>query len=189
MTNETQRDELIHALICGLVDNERAVELDCRAMPSRVDWRCKVDLNDMGKVIGRQASHIKAMKVMVSLMGRRYAEDWRFVVVDPPEGKRGRDVIIPNATEYDEAGAVAFLRELLGAMIDETPAIAITKQQGSGVLTYGFKVCPQSYADTARMLDPVQVTKFETLAPIAALGTLWRAYGRQEGCIFTIELA
>jgi hypothetical protein len=39
------------------------------------------------------------------------------------------------------------------------------------------------------MLDPVQVTKFETLAPIAALGTLWRAYGRQEGCIFTIELA
>lgn len=186
MTNEDQRAGLITRLIEALIDDPRKLELDARPMPRRVDWRAKVDINDTGKLIGKKAAHLKALRVLVALMGARYAEDWRFAVHDPDDGERVEREPIQMAGKNFNAGPMAvFLAEILQAVLDASPGVDIVTAPAEDAFT--FRIRPASVGDYERLVEPVPVG-YDSLAPVAALGTLFRAYGRQLGANFRIEV-
>lgn len=185
MTNEDKRAELITKLIDCLIDDPRKTQLEARPMTRRVNWKAKVAINDTGKLIGKLGAHLKAIRVLVGLMGQRFGEDWRFAVEDPDDGERREPVRIERVAAYDPAPATAFLGEILGAILDEPAAINLTQDISSAGCSYTFTIAARVIQDYERLVEPFAIG-YEQLAPVAALGTIFRAYGRQQGVDFRV---
>lgn len=192
MTNEDTRRPLITRLINGLIDDERSLELDSVALVRRVNWRAKVDINDMGKVIGRQAAHLYSLRVLLNLMGAKFGEDWRLEVTDPDAGDRVDKGMVPAAKSYDPRPTRDLICEIMEATGHDAFTVEIqttTKSESSPDhrLEYKFIIRPATRSDLELLLTKVTVGRVE-LTPVAALGTIFRAYGRQQGVSFTIEV-
>lgn len=186
MTNEETRFKLVTQLIEGLIDDPRSLELTTLSFPRRVNWRAKVSINDTGKVIGKKASHLHSLRAVIALMGARYQEDWKLAVEDPDDGERADKPRIPRSENIDIAPATMFLTAIMQAvLVDPTPITAELLGDNS---EYRFTILPQSDADYERLATAVPVGVGQALTPIAGLGTLYRAYGRQQGAHFTINL-
>lgn len=187
MSNEGKRKDIIKALITGLIDDAQSLRLDAAEMPRRVNWRAKVDINDTGKLIGKKAAHLYSLRVLISLMGARFGEDWRFEVSDPDDGERKEKAEIQRVKEIDASPVREFLFRILEGVIAERPEIHFVAQTNEyGWREYAFTILATK-ADYSRLTTPVMVGR-EKLAPVAALGTLFRAYGRQQGVSFTIQV-
>ncbi len=184
MTNEDQKAELISRLIETLVDDPRRIELDAQTMPRRVNWRAKVDINDTGKLIGKKAAHLKSIRVLVCLMGQRFGEDWRFAVTDPDDAPRKEPRPIPPAENFNAGPACVFLKEILVAILDESPEVDILCDSAGD---FTFRIRAKAIQDYERLVEPIPVG-YDSLTPIAALGTLFRAFGRQQGVNFRVEV-
>lgn len=184
MTNEDQRAPLIVRIIEAIIDDARSLELDTEPLTRRVNWRAKVNVNDAGKLIGKKGAHLKALRVLVGLMGQRFGEVWHVAVDDPDEGDIHEKPPIPMATDYKPAEALAFLVEILDAILTEKPSIGVAP--GVEPSEFLFVIWPTSVADFETLVKPYNLGR-EEIAPIAALGTLFRAYGRQQGVNFRIE--
>lgn len=188
-THEDERLELIEHLLTALINDPRKMTLEARVLPRRVNWRVKVDINDTGKLIGRQACHLKALRAIVFSLGARYGEDWRLDVDDPDDAERLPITRTPDAEAYDVAPALTLLREVLAALLQEVPYVEV---QGAGS-SFNLKISAVLVQDYEALATPVPVERdprrpFEQMTPIAALGTLWRAIGRQGGASLTVEV-
>lgn len=188
MTHEDARRELIEALLTALIDDPRRLTLEARVLPRRVNWRAKVDINDTGKLIGQKASHIKALRAVVGALGSRFGEDWRLDVEEPDDGDRRPVVRTPDASSYDVAPALTLLRDVLAALLE---AEAFVSVEGGGS-SYNLKVEAVLVQDYEVLATPVlcdyDPRRPEQMTPVAALGTLWRAIGRQGGASLTVEV-
>lgn len=184
MTNEEQRYELVTQLIEGLIDDPRSLELSASTLPRRVNWRAKVDINDMGKLIGKQACHLYALRAIITAMGNRFQEDWKFQAVDPNEGPRADKPRVPRSPNVNMGPSMQFLMKILEAIL-ATQADLEGEATADGF--HRFKITIRNPEDYQRLVTAVQVGR-DTLTPIAALGTLFRAYGRQQGASFTVEV-
>ncbi len=196
MTNEAQRQDLVTKLVADLLADPRALELDAHAMTRRVNWTAKVDINDIGKLIGKKGAHLKALNLIVSLLGQRFGEDWRFSPVDPDDRPLATRDPVPDPQPVDRLSVAAFLREVLGGVLDEDPEITV-EQRAASDLT--FVVRARAVQDYERLVEEVVIREpytdregvdrpAERLAPVAAIGTLFRAYGLRLGWKFRVEV-
>lgn len=186
MTNEDKRASLITSLIEALVDDPRRIELDARTMPRRVNWTTRVDINDTGKVIGTMASHLEALRCLISLMGIRYGEDWRFNVAEPEDGERVKKGRIPEAKNWNCQRAYTLLTEILDAVLDMPATVEIVQVPGAPSAT--FIVRASAIQDYERLAAAREIEDGKRIEPVSALGTLFRAIGRQQGARISIEV-
>lgn len=186
MTNEDQRARLICRLVESIIDNSRALELEAQPMTRRVNWRAKVNVNDAGKLIGKKGAHLKSIRVLVGLMGQHFGEVWRFDVVDPDEAEIvEKDPIAPaTAALYDTRPARELLVDVLETFCAERPGIVSEVNADAEIV---FTIQPKSVRDYETLVEGYNLGR-EQLTPVAALGTLFRAYGRQQGVTFRVEV-
>lgn len=185
MIGHEKRVLLLVQLINGLIDQRARLELEAVALPRRVNWKAKVDINDTGKLIGKKAAHLFSLRVLIALMGKRFSEEWRLTVLDPDEGERLPSPPPPRPREFNPSLAQDFLGQVLDAMLDENPLIIV--ERGPGALEFAFVIHCKSVSDYERLVTAIGVGR-EELTPVAALGTLFRAYGHQQGVAFRIEV-
>lgn len=175
---------LVTRLICALIDNERELELRANELPRRVNWIAKVGINDTGKLIGGGARHVRSLRAVLSVIGSKHGEDWRFIAENPEDGERRTEFerrgFNPNHLPGEE---LALLRLTLEAMLTTPPAIDLLGGDGE----YQFTINCGAVQDYEVLATPVTVG-FNTLTPIAALGTLWKAYAQQQGARYTVHL-
>lgn len=187
MTNDGRRAELIARLINGLIDDDQGLALEAVGLPRRVNWRAQVDINDTGKLIGKKAAHLYSLRVLITLMGARYGEDWRLEVLDPEEGERSERPPIPHAKNFDPAPLIELLSMILDAILAESATIQTERASKDGQDVHLLRVQAKSMADYEKLVTAVIVGR-EQLTPVAALGTLFRAYGRQRGAHIWVEV-
>lgn len=187
MTNNERRAPLIARLITGLIDDDKGLELEAVNLPRRVNWRAQVDINDTGKVIGKKAAHLYSLRVMITLMGARFGEEWRLEVMDPEEGERVNRPARPQDPNFDPAGLVDFLGQILDAILSENATIQAEPAEMDGLQGHLLRIHARAMKDYEILATAIPVGR-ETLTPVAALGTLFRAYGRQLGAHVWVEV-
>lgn len=191
MSNDGKRAPLIARLINGLIDQSDHLELEAVVLPRRVNWNAKVDINDAGKLIGKKAAHLYSLRVLLLLMGKRFGEEWRLTALDPDEAPRVESSVPARPRDFNPSVAQDFLGQILDAILAEPAAVSVVRD--SDPLDFVFVIRAKSTADYEILVTKVMVgTVYKSgpieLTPVAALGTLYRAYGRQQGVNFRVEV-
>ncbi len=183
MTHEDERADLISRLLEALVDAPRDLELDAVPLTGRVNWRCKVNISDTGRIVGKLGAHMRALKVVIAAMGRRYQEDWRFEMIEPDDGVRQDRPKMPAPKSYNPSDAGSLLLSIVSAITAHAPEVTIRHS----LPDFHFQLGGLTQQDHSILVTPLTVDRASD-PPCAALSTLWRAYGRQHGVNFFIEL-
>lgn len=175
----------LERLVAALLDHPRKLEFDATRLPSRVNVRVRVDVEDAGKVIGIKGAHVKALQLVAARLGDRLGQLWALRVDDPEEAPRpGKKQDAPPAASFDPFVDVQLLSEVLACLIGLGFTCDYRRDPGSGD-AWTFVVVPAGFAEHETLVDKAPGSE-ETL--VAALGTLFRAVGRRQGVGYKIEL-
>lgn len=188
--NEENCAPIIEGLLLAMVDDKRAVTLEANCLPGRVNWMFRVDINDTGKVIGIGGSHIRAMNLLVGLMGKQAGAEWHAVAMDPSGVERiGRSVAaVPKAfNATPDWTLLCQLLVALGINADVAPTGNITAG-------YTFQVRGSGQQDQAALLDMhavhykrAGIPMKEEVNVVGAIGTLFRAIARRQGVRYRLD--
>lgn len=184
-TAEQTTGAILERLILALVDHPQDAELEAITLPSRINWRLRVNINDAGKVIGKKGAHVIALKLLIAKMGDRLGQVWDLKVIDPEEGRREVSAarLVPVSGHHSPTADAAMLDDLLEAVTGNTYAIAAN---ATGAADFTFTITPNDWPAHEALVDKAAGTE-ETL--IAAIGTLYRAVGRRQGVGYAVEVA
>lgn len=188
--------ELIVRLASALVDDARAVQVEMQPLTKRVNFLVKVDINDHGKLVGRRGAHLKALKLIVKLMGQRHGESWELRALDPDESDREDRPQAKAPDTYDAHDALALLCDVLIQILEEKHEVGFVEDPRN---TFIFTIKASVVQDYERLAveqhevvpekgDPSDgdYRPAETMTLVAALGTFWYAYGRRDGVRFRV---
>lgn len=188
MIDHDQTTLLLRRLLESFTDHHGDLELKFREMPGRVDWLLKGNLNDQGKLVGRQAAHIKAIKFILAELGEVAGEQYFIRLMEANAGERGMPApprVAP--ADYDTTPAMELLYDLLKAMLDEPPTIGLIKDMAGDQPGWTFRIQCGRIQDYEKLIEPVDGEPAnQTL--LTSLGTLFRAAGNKDGVSFKIEV-
>lgn len=182
----TRSHNLLLRLLESLVDNPREIDLAVDDQAHSVNWTVKVAVDDRGTVIGKNASHAKAIQFLMALVGMRAGERYRIKIDVPRDLVRAKDRPRRTATAYNPEDAIALLDELLRLLDGWEAKVVCDETRDAGELSYLFTIISMGMSnDLTIPCDPIGNGNASTA--LAAIGTLWRAYGQREGVKFIVE--
>jgi len=192
MTSLETTHALLEDLLLSLVDKEGALTLRANEHTGRIDWTVGVDINDITKIIGKGGAHMRAIRLIVDLMGRAKnpVEIWNFEHDEPEEGLRHRREDMEQPNFHDPEDDTILLSEILSA-IGVDCSVAVSGAIAGG---FDFSIRPHSQAANQALLEPHEAIykrwqkEREPLNLAAALGTLWRAVGKKNGVRYRVSV-
>lgn len=188
MPDLAHSEGLITRLLEAMVDNPRNIRIEQDQKSRLLKWRVWVDARDYGKAAGRRGTHVRALSTVVGLMGKR-SQSWWVLRLEDSDGEQGARVEIQDAETFDPRATVELLGLVLAAFL---PRPALLQAQlsplydGTIVVTLGIR--PDSDGDLA-LLTNVIADELGEITPLDALGTIFRAIGRQLGVVLKVEVA
>lgn len=183
IVNEETCSPIIERLLLAMVDNRRAVFLEANVLPGRVNWSFRVDVDDNGKIIGMDGVHLRAIQLVIELMGKGIGEQWVGNALDPLESHRNAPRRASTPETHSTVEDVRLLNELLVGL----GVSAFVSQQGNLAEGYTFQIAPSRHQDHHALLDLHEAIyrrnqkSRDPLNLIGALGTLFRSIGRRQG--------
>lgn len=189
MRHEELCSPIIERLLCALVDDQRSVELQANCLPGRINWSWIVDVNDTGKVIGKSGVHLRALQLVVELMGKVPGEEWRAKPEDPVGVERSRRPDTETPLTHSALGDYALLMEILTAL-----KINVAGKMGGTIKDgFTFTLTGQQVQHHEALLEAHEAIyernqkEREPLNLLGALGTIFRAIGRRQGVRYRID--
>lgn len=179
---------LIRRLLESFTDHHADLDLRFREMPGRVDWLLAGNINDQGKLVGRQAAHIKAVKFILAELGDVAGEQYFIRLEEAAAGERGMPAPprVPPP-DYNTAPTAKLLFDLLSALLDQPPVIGLIKDTTGDKPGWTFRIQCVRVQDYEKLVAPVDDDPSnQTL--LTSLGTLFRAAGNKDGVSFKIEV-
>lgn len=176
---ETSR--LLRALIELIVDRPADLTVDYLVLPAgRIDFRVLPNINDQGKVVGKQGAHVKTLKFLLAQIGEAAGQQFVLRLEQDDAGKRepsaGRPLAFGNAARY-----VKVLRELIDALFENEVEIRLDMEPLGSATEYLFRLYPMEAADYARLVEVQPAGEFQGQSLAVALATLFRAAGLRDG--------
>lgn len=183
--------ELIARLVGGMVDSPDEIVIaptDSEDL-SFVKWWVAVDSSDFGKLVGKRSTHRIALGLIISLMGKKHNAIWR-LQIEYPDADRVNKPRIPRAETFDPLPTLALLHQTIAAIAEEPAHVTVTQAMEfvDAVIVVTMKIAPRTRADEALLQETFEVSG-ENLTPLDALGTIFRAIGRQLGVAIKVEVA
>lgn len=181
MNHIEQTEELLRKLMESFLFFPRDLHIEPKGEDGRIDFVIEVHPDDQKLAIGFRGCHIKAMHLILHMIGRAEKKDYRFVLVDrvPQQSERAAPQI---AQRYDPLPAKALLLELLKAVFDYTPIIEMTRSEVAP-LTYTFSIICATEHDWLRLTTK---TGRDAINLEGAIGTIYRAWANKDGVVFNI---
>ena len=180
--------ELLGRLIEVITDYPRDLSIRIRNMRGRAEFFVTPNINDQGKVVGKHGSHIKALKLLIAQIGERHGQQLVIRLEEDTNGERLPDPVRKAASPaYSCTAHKQLLNDVLAAILDEAPAVAVDRDVTGGSTLYVFTIEAQRIQDYERLVTP-GVGEFEGQTVISALGTLFRAAGLRDGVGFKLEV-
>lgn len=189
MRHEEFCSPIIERLLCALVDDQRAVELQANCLPGRINWSWIVDINDTGKVIGKSGVHLRALQLVIEVMGQVANEEWCAKPEDPIGVERERRPDTPTPATHNALAAYGLLLDVLTAMqIKVDGCVSGTIKDGFNFILRSNGV--QHHDAMTEPREAIYERNQKERAPLtleAALGTIFRAIGRRQGVRYRIS--
>lgn len=177
---------LLRSLIELLVDRPADLTVDYRMMHGRVDFIVMPNINDQGKVVGKQGAHVKALKFLLARIGESAGQQYVLRLDEDPWGKREPEKPKPEAPPtYSYAKHLMVLGDILKAFHPEWTDVSVTAVPGQ---RYVFRISTASGLDYGLLVSQRQGGEFEGQSLVTALGTLYRAAGLRDGVEMRIEV-
>jgi len=178
---------LLRRTIETIIDHPRDLNIDYRLLHGRVDFIVLPNINDQGKVVGKMGAHIKALKLLMSLLGERQGVQFVLRLEEDTEGTRLPDPVRkPAQPTYSCSAHKQLLSDILKAILDEAPSVTVERDLTGGSVLYVFRIEAQRVQDYERLVVPGEDQDGQTV--ISALGTLFRAAGLRDGVGFKLEI-
>lgn len=181
MNHIEQTEDLLRRLMESYLFFPRDLHIEPKGDGARTDFVVEVHPDDQKLAIGYRGCHIKAMFLILALIGRAEKKDYRFVLVDrvPQLSERAAPI---QAQRYDPFPARNLLLETLKAIFEDTPIVEMT---GSDFppLNYTFLIRCAGENDWLRLTSSI---RRDDLTLEGALGTIFRAWANKDGVVFKI---
>lgn len=188
MTDPTEITLLLRRLLESFTDHHQDIELDFRAMRGRVDWLLKGNIDDQGKLVGKQAAHIKALKFILAAIGEKAGEQYFIRLLEAETGERGapspRRIAPPD---YNPEPTLELLHDLLRELLEQSPLVEAFDDHNQDLLGWKFLITCHSIQDHERLVgEEGAVPNAPSL--LDALGTLFCAAGNRDGVSFKLDV-
>lgn len=194
-----QAEELVCRLICALVNHPDEVRLERAEFTRDTRWSVHLHVDDAGKVIGKEAAHVRSISLLLGLIGLR--SKWRYslrVLNSSDVGSAPQHRERPEPPDkYDPTAAKALLLDVLGAILEEHPEVDLTskavhplnrKNPSSPKVEFTFAVRAAGAQDHDTLGEAFGPDEEHRMSAEAALGTLWRAIGKKDGVSFIVAV-
>ena len=189
-------EKLLRKLVLSFIDYPEELRIKTVEIKSvgttrpGVFFAMQVHQADFGKTLGKQASHIKALQYLMYELGESIGHDYRLKLEESIKGERmapwARNKPVSNV---DVPSACAFLKSIVLSLF-------AWPETGTGLTVIPRYTGP---SEITLDIDPVTLEGYENLTvaydddefdqtSIAALGTLFRAYGQKEGVRFRLQV-
>lgn len=180
--SETAAGDALQDLIRALASEPDRIDLEVAVLPRRLNFFVRPPINDAGKLIGKQGTHVAALSVVAAAMGDRFDAEWTFHVREPEDGARRPRVTPPaDPARHDPTADLDLLRRVLEAC--GGPGYEVGAEP-EGDAAWAFVVRSETHAEH-EVLAGQRPPNGETL--VSALGTLFRAVGRRQGVAYRIQ--
>jgi len=176
---------LLKRLLEVVIDYPRDLELDYRLLVGRTDWRIRGNINDQGKLVGRQGAHIKAVGFIMSAIGNSRGQQY---VVRLEEGQGERHPEIgrrPASPTYSCTAKLQLLKDILAEVLEEPAEVQVWKDGCDSPPTFVFTIVAKRIQDYESL---VQAPFADESTLIGACGTLFRAAGHCDGVVLKLEV-
>lgn len=200
MTETQQLSDLLRDLAGALVDKPEAIRVATQAaLDGTSYWAVKGDPEDESKLVGRDGSHVNALRLVVQEIGRANGKVYTFRLITDNDARARPPGNPRDVLEYDPRPARDLLCRILAEL--ELAEFAVEVGPGAGPrnsLRFDFAVRVKEAADYSELLKPRRLVLREGSAraeevavemPIVdALGTLFRAIAKRAGVRFQINV-
>lgn len=179
-----QLSVLIQDLLGLLIEYPRDLRVTHQLHPGRIDFRIRPNINDQGRVVGRDGTHIRAIKLLLSRAGERYGIQVVAVLDEDETGRRVPDPLRPpSGLVASPIVPVRVLHSILGALTDKAPTIQVARSPSMPV-EWQVAISPAGHADLDFLTDAAHEA-----SPIEAICDLYKAVGKRNNVTIKIELA
>jgi len=190
MTPAEQFAPLLIRLLEAIVDNPKSVKISSDEREGGVSWGFECEAGDIRKVIGKQGSRLRAIRLIVELAGREAREEWKFFA--PKTDDRAGSVGFVQAKvplKFTPAPDLLLLRALLTSMGIQ----AMTGVKGDVKAGYFFLIHPETVADQTALLEmhpAIYGDQVETqpINLIGALGPIFRAIAGRQAVKYRLDV-
>lgn len=193
MTTPEQFQSILLRLLQSLGDDKRSVDVWQKEPPlkGRINWTFDCTVAHLMKVVGRNGTRFRALRLIVDTVGRNQGEHWWLDQAENPSGERPlwrQDAEIPE--HHDTTADFELLCDLLLALnINATTHVGGTINTG-----FRFTIIPAQIQDNCALLDAQEALfsasqkETQPLNLISCLGALWRAIGAVQGVRYGVNI-
>ncbi len=189
MTPSERFAPILIRLLESMVDQPDLVKISTDEFPSGINWGFECGPDDVRKVIGKQGSRLRALRLIVDLAGKEAREEWR-IFAPKPTGAITRSAPPSKPTGFTPMASISLLNDLLSlvgasALVGATGnsnagyCIQITPLSQTGYTTL-LEMHPALYSDNQVETQPINL--------IGSLGTCWRAIAGKNGVKFHLDV-
>lgn len=171
---------LVRDVVQQLVDFPEDVEIRELIGDRLTVLEVAVRQSDHGKVVGRAAANVEALRQVANCVGGKDGRRYRIEVLEDPLDPSTRHPLSthPSLTDDTVAVTTALLGRLVQALVDEPKAVEIAPVEGIATAVFEVRV---GVSDVARVLGRRGVTA-------NALRRLLFSMGAREGRRFILEI-
>lgn len=174
--------DLLRRLIEAYTDFPRDLTLTPRILKGRVDWSIEANINDQGKIVGKQGSHINALKFIFALIGQRHGQQFVLNLRDG-SGEREPEILRrPAPPTYSCSTHRQLLSDVLAAVFEDgLPVIARREGQIAGKPVFVLEIGVERRQDFEVLVND------SGPALLDALATLFSAAASRDGVAYRVE--
>lgn len=176
-------------LLEAMVDNPEQVKIASDEIPGGINWGFQCEAGDVRKVIGKQGSRLRALRLVVDLAGREAREEWR-IYAPKPSGETRPPVKAQKPATFSPVASILLLCDLLES-VGATAAVVST---GSAEAGFSLQIRPLYAESRTALLEMHEAlyapTQQETqpINLIGSLGTIYRGIAGKNGVKFHLDV-
>lgn len=187
--NEQTRStlELVRALVSSYILHPKKLLLEGSEVDGRVYFEMRAAFDDQPKLIGKQGSHIKALRFILREIGLGQEVDYNLTLLEPIPGARGEPEKPKPVSFYETKEAHELLERAAQSLVRGQVRVDCARIPGDRPCSFLFTITPRDLVDYADLItadddDPEEQTV------IGSLGTLFRAFANKAGVQFKIDV-
>lgn len=185
MNETTNLHDTIRDLVGAFVSHPQAIELGQHAAKNSCLWLLKGHADDEPKLIGRQGSHVGALRFLVGEFGRARGEEHTLRLVTERQPFK-RDRANPRAAlTFDPAAHVNLLTRILGELPIDMYGVQADPAPGD-LIAFTLRIRVVTETDRKTLTATHDAAGGMTI--VGALGTLFRAIGCEHGIRYELKV-
>ena len=176
---------LLHDILYLLIEYPRDIKVTYKLQVGRIEFEVMPNINDQGRVVGRDGAHIKALQCILARIGHKFDQQ---IVVELKEDQNGRRIFepvrAPNGLTVGCTDAGRVLGDIAAAVSEEEARIRIDRTLENGKVIFTLGIYPASKADYDNLMAPGP----DGMSVYEAAGVLYKAVGKRNGIEIKVDI-